>query len=56
MPGNRGGMADLLNGRAKLALILVVIALVLSVIDWAWPNAIRQALQPVFVLVSARGF
>jgi hypothetical protein len=42
--------------RAKLALILLAIAFALSVIEWVWPNAIRQALEPLKMLVSTLGF
>jgi hypothetical protein len=47
---------QLLTGRAKLAAILLAIVFVLSVIDWVWPNAIRQALMPSARLVVALGF
>jgi hypothetical protein len=47
---------QLLTERAKLAAILLVIVFVLSVIDWVWPNAIRQALEPLKMLVRALGF
>jgi hypothetical protein len=47
---------QLLTKRAKLVLILIAVLFALEVIDWAWPNAIRQALQPVKMLVSALGF
>jgi hypothetical protein len=46
----------LLIKRAKLALILLSIAFALSATEWAWPNAIRQALEPVKMLVSTLGF
>jgi hypothetical protein len=46
----------LLTERAKLALIVLAICFALGMIDWMWPNAIRQALQPLKMLVSTLGF
>lgn len=42
---------QLLFQRTKLVLVLMAIAFVLSVIDWAWPNAVKLALQPLKALV-----
>jgi hypothetical protein len=47
---------QLLFERAKLTLIMLVIAVAPSVVNWAWPNAIRQALEPLKMLVGAIGF
>jgi hypothetical protein len=47
---------QLLFRRAKLALILIAIVFALDVVDWAWPNTIKQALQPLKALFSALGF
>jgi hypothetical protein len=47
---------QLMFQRAKLALIVLTMAFVLSVIKWAWPEAIRQALMPLAKLVVALGF
>lgn len=46
----------LLIKRAELALILIAIVLALEVIEWAWLNAIKQALMPFAKLVVALGF
>ncbi len=46
----------LLIRRVKLLLILIPIVCALEVIDWAWPDAIRQALMPLKRLVVALGF
>jgi hypothetical protein len=43
---------QLLFERAKVALIMLVIAVTLVVVNWAWPNAIRQALEPLKMLVG----
>ena len=47
---------QLLIKRAKLAAILLPIVFALKVIEWAWPNAIKQALMPLAKLVVALGF
>jgi hypothetical protein len=47
---------QLLIKRAKLAAILLAIVFALKVIEWTWPTAIPQALQPLKRLVSALGF
>ena len=48
--------AQLLIERSKLVLILLVILFALIVIEWVWPNAIKQALMPLAKLVVALGF
>lgn len=47
---------QLLFERAKLTLIMLVIAVALIVVNRAWPNAIRQALESFKMLVGATGF
>jgi hypothetical protein len=46
---------QLLIRRAKLAAIVLPLVFALEVIDWAWPNAVRQALAPLKMLVGALG-
>jgi hypothetical protein len=46
----------LLFRRAQLVLILLAIVLALDVVEWAWPNAMKQALQPLKAVFGASGF
>lgn len=46
---------QLLIRRAKLAAIVLPLVFALQVIDWVWPDATRQALAPLKMLVSTLG-
>jgi hypothetical protein len=45
----------LLFERARLVAIMLAMAFALAVVNWAWPNAIRQALAPLKVLIRTLG-